>query len=156
MESLQNINIKLDSCIDEIRRVAHNLMPTSLQHGMKVALEDFAIQFPNVRFHFFGKEKRIEERTEFIVYCCANELITNSVRHSSATNIDVQLIQDEKHVSLTVQDDGCGFDENSVVKGLGLKSIRDRVASCNGKIDIASFPGKGTETTVELKIGKTE
>ena len=151
MESLQIINAKLDRCIEEIRHVAHNLMPTSLQHGLKVALEDFAVQFSNVHFHFFGKEKRIEERLEFIAYCCANELITNSVRHSGAKNINVQLVQDDKHVSLTVQDDGCGFDENSASKGFGLKSICDRVASCNGKIDMTLSPGKGTETTIELK-----
>ena len=151
MESLQIINAKLDRCIEEIRHVAHNLMPTSLQYGLKVALEDFVVQFPNVHFHFFGKEKRIEERLEFIIYCCANELITNSVRHSGAKNINVQLVQDDKHVSLTVQDDGCGFDETSASKGFGLKSIRDRVTSCNGKIDMTLSTGKGTETTIELK-----
>ncbi len=151
-EGLQNICDKLDGCIDEIRRVAHNLMPASLQYGMKVAIEDFVSQFPDVHFHFFGKEERIEDRLEFVVYCCANELITNSLRHSGSKNINVQLIQDEKHVSLTVQDDGCGFDEKSVAKGIGLKNIRDRVASCNGKMDIVTLLGKGTETTIDLKI----
>jgi signal transduction histidine kinase len=151
-ESLQNIGDKLDGCIDEIRRITHNLMPRSLKSGMRAALQDFTAQFPNVHFHFFGEEKRIKERLEFIIYCCANELVTNSLRHSGAKNINVQLIQDEKHVSLIVQDDGCGFDEKSVVKGIGLQNVRDRVASCNGKIDIVSLVGKGTETNVELKV----
>ncbi|MDR3220283.1 MAG: tetratricopeptide repeat protein [Dysgonamonadaceae bacterium] len=151
-ESLQSVCAKLDNCIEDIRNVAHDLMPTSLQYGMKVALEDFAAQFPNVAFHFFGKEKRIDKRTEFVVYCCASELVNNSIKHANAKNINLQLVQAEKHVSLTVQDDGCGFNEESVAKGFGLKSIRDRVASSNGKIDIDSAPGKGTETTIELRI----
>jgi signal transduction histidine kinase len=151
-ETLQNVRDKLDNCIKDIRDAAHNLMPTSLQFGMKTALEDFAAQFPNVKFHFFGEEKRIDGRTEFVIYCCANELINNSVKHSDAKNINLQLVQTEKHVSLTVSDDGCGFDEKTVTKGFGLKSIRDRIASCNGKIDISTQPGKGTETTIELKI----
>lgn len=151
-ESLQLVYDKLDNCIEEIRRVAHNLMPTSLQYGMKVALEDFAAQFDQVHFHFFGEEKQIEERKKFIIYCCANELVTNSLRHSCAKNINVQLVQDDKHVTLTVQDDGCGYDENLITKGMGLKSIYDRVMSCNAKMDIITSPGNGTETTIELKI----
>jgi signal transduction histidine kinase len=127
-------------------------MPVSLKFGLKVALEDFATQFPNVRFHFFGEEKRINERIEYVVYCCANELINNAVKHSGAQNINVQLIQEEKYVTLTVSDDGRGFDKKAVKKGLGLKSIQDRVASCNGKIDTATSPGMGTETTIELRI----
>jgi signal transduction histidine kinase len=152
-ESTQSVYDKLDSCIEEIRRVAHNLMPLSLQHGMKVALEDYAALFPNVYFHFFGEEKRIEKRKEFVIYCCASELVNNSLRHSGATIIVLQLVQDEKHVSLTVQDDGCGFNEKTTTKGLGLKSIRDRISSCDGKMDIVTSPGKGTEITIELKTG---
>ena len=151
-EALQNVRDQLDKCISDIRDTAHDLMPASLQFGMKVALGDFAAQFPNVRFHFFGEEKRIGERMEFVVYCCANELVNNAIKHSGAENINLQLIQDEKHVTLTVSDDGCGFDEKTAIKGFGLKSIKNRVASCNGKIDIVTSPGMGTETTIELKI----
>jgi len=152
-ENLQNVSDKLDECIKEIREITHNLMPRSLRSaGLKIALEDFAAQFPNVHFHFFGEEKRIRERLEFIIYCCANELVTNSIRYSGAKDINMQLIQGDRHVSLVVQDDGCGFDEKNVTDGIGLKNIRDRVASCNGKLDISASPGKGTETIIELRI----
>lgn len=146
-----SISDKLNGCIEEIRRISRNLMPLQLRFGVKTALEDFTAQFPSVKFHFFGQEKRIEKRLEFVVYCCANELVTNSIRHSGAKNINVQLVQGVDSISLTVQDDGCGFDEKMVTKGVGLKSIQDRVASCNGKIDISSSPGKGTETTIEIR-----
>lgn len=152
METLLNVSDKLDSCIEEVRRVAHNLMPASLQYGIKTALEDFAAQFSNVHFHFFGKDFRFEDRAEFVIYCCANELVNNSLKHSAAKSIHMQLVQDEKHVTLTVQDDGKGYDEKYIKKGIGLKNIYDRVTSCNGRVDIVSLPGKGTETTIELKI----
>ena len=151
-DSMQNVRDKLDNCIRDIRNAAHDLMPISLQFGMKVALEDYATQFTNVRFHFFGEDKRIEERLEFVVYCCASELVNNAIKHADAKNINLQLVQDEKHITLTVSDDGCGYDEKATVKGFGLKSIRDRVASCNSKMDIVSSPGEGTETTIEIKI----
>ena len=152
-EPQQSISNKLDKCIEEIRNVAHNLMPKSLQYGLKTALEDFAAQFPNVHFHFFGKEGNIEERTAFVAYCCANEMVNNSLWHSGAKNINLQMVQDKKLVSLTVQDDGCGCDEKMTSKGIGLKNIYDRVTSSNGKIDIVTSPSKGTEIIIELKTG---
>jgi Signal transduction histidine kinase len=147
-----DISNKLNGCIEEVRRISGGLMPIALRSGIKIALEDFTAQFSNVRFHFFGQEKRIAKRIEFVVYCCVSELVVNSVRHSGAKNINVQLVQGEKHIALTVQDDGCGFDEKTVTKGVGLRSIRNRVASCNGKIDIFSSPRKGTETVIEINI----
>ena len=150
--SMHNVRNQLDRCIRDIRGAAHNLMPISLQYGMRVALEDFAAQFPNVRFHFFGTEKRILERWEYVVYCFASELVNNSIRHSGAKNINLQLVQGKNYVALTVTDDGCGYDVKDVTKGFGLKSIRNRVASCNGKMDVVSSRFMGTETTIELII----
>jgi signal transduction histidine kinase len=64
----------------------------------------------------------------------------------------VQNVDSLVNVSLTVQDDGCGFDEKTFVKGDGLQNIRNRIASCRGKLDIASSPGNGTETVIELRV----
>ncbi len=143
---------KLNGCIEEIRRISRNLMPLPLRFGIKTALEDFTAQFPNVYFHFFGREKRIGKRLEFVIYCCVNELVTNAIRHSGAKKINVQMVQGEDHISLTVQDDGCGFDEKTVVKGVGLKSVQDRLTSCNGKMETFSSPNKGTEIIIEINI----
>jgi signal transduction histidine kinase len=151
-ENLQNVRNQLDECIETIRRMARGMMPSSLErYGLKAALEDYCRLFPNVDFHFFGEEKRINERQELTVYYCAYELVNNAFRHSGAQNINVQLVQDAGAISLTVQDDGCGFDEQNVTESSGLKNIRDRVAVFNGKIDIVASPGNGTETNIELK-----
>lgn len=144
-------NSRIDECIEEIRRVSHNLMPLSLKDGIKPALTDLAAQFSHLDFLFFGEEKRFNEGVEFIVYCCCSELITNALRHSSAKNIVVQLIQHDKYISATVQDDGCGFDLKNLTHGTGLKSIKDRILSCNGTMDIITAPGKGTEIVIEIK-----
>ena len=152
-EDLQIIGNKLDVCMKELREITQNLMPRSLRtFGMKKALEDFTTDFLNVHFHFFGEEKRIPNHLEYVVYCCSRELVNNALNHSGATSINLQLVQSENHVSVTVQDDGCGFDAKAVAKGNGLENIRNRIASCKGKFDIFSSPDKGTETTIELKI----
>ncbi|MDR2232903.1 MAG: tetratricopeptide repeat protein [Tannerella sp.] len=154
LKSLESINVQLDNCINEIRNVAHDLMPATLQYGLKVALEDFAAKFPTVHFHFFGTDNRFESRLEYVMYCCAAELVNNSIKHANATEIHLQLVLDERYATLSVSDNGSGFNEKSAGEGLGLKSIRNRVASCNGKLDINSSPDKGTETSIELRIEK--
>ena len=154
-DSLQIISDKLDECIKEIREITHNLMPRSLRmFGMKKALEDITAGLPNVHFYFFGEEKRITDNMEYTVYCCAKELVNNALKYSGAVNINLQLVQSGMHVSLTVQDDGCGFDEKTVIKGNGIENIRDGIATCKGKVDIISSLGKGTETIIELIIDK--
>ena len=152
-ERLQKISNQLDDCIETIRRMARGMMPSALErYGMKAALEDYCRLFPNVDFHFFGENKRIDEKLELTVYYCAHELVNNSSRHSGAKIINVQLVQDDGSVSLTVQDDGCGFDEQSIAEGSGLKNIRNRIAAFNGIIDIASAPGRGTEINIQLSM----
>jgi signal transduction histidine kinase len=150
----------LDNSIRELRRVAHNMMPESLvKFGLKDALQDFCSQIDSnankINFQFYGEGNRIESSIEIAVYRIAQELINNSLKHAGASELIVQLIQEEKRVHLTVQDNGKGFDPNMIdsTKSAGLRNIRARVDSFNGSLDIVSEPGKGTEVSVEFKIG---
>lgn len=142
----------LDQSIGELRRVAHHMMPEALmRYGLKVSLEDFCKAIPGAHFLYFGNERRLEDRMEILLYRCAYELINNAVKHSNATTINVQLIIDEKLISLVVQDNGKGFDPDGVKSGTGLENIRTRVSAYNGKMSIHSFPGKGAEITIEIE-----
>ncbi|MDR2382947.1 MAG: sensor histidine kinase [Prevotellaceae bacterium] len=154
VEHMQNTRNKLDKCIEDIHWAVAGMMPSSLtRFGIKAALEDYCHRFSNVYFHFFGNEKRIDEKTEITIYYCAYELVNNAIKHSGATNINVQLIQEDNRVSLTVQDNGCGFDnEISASKGMGLKNINYRTFAFNGVVDINSSPDSGTEINIEFKI----
>jgi signal transduction histidine kinase len=153
LDHIQNARTLLDSSIDELRRVARNLMPVSLiRLGLKASLEDFCGSFPNVRFQFYGEEKRSTENLELLIYRCVHELVNNAVKYSEATSINVQLFQNENNISLTVHDNGCGFDPKKVKPGMGLKNLKDRLTVFNGALDIVSEPGKGTEVNVELRL----
>jgi signal transduction histidine kinase len=143
---------RIDPCIEEIRRLANGVMPVSLErYGMKAALEDFSQLYPHIFFHFFGEDMRIDGNMELAVYLCACELTNNSIKHSGATTINIQLIQETGRISLTVEDNGCGYDTQCPAKGAGLQSLRSRVAAFNGKMEIISSCGKGTETTIEFQ-----
>jgi signal transduction histidine kinase/Tfp pilus assembly protein PilF len=148
---------KLEQSIGEVRRVAHNMMPESLfRDGLKTAIECFCEDIPNAHFQFFGEEKRLESNLEILFYRCAYELINNAMKYADAKSIHVQLIIDKELVSLTVLDDGSGFSPDDVTRGTGLNNIRARVASCNGKMNLYSSPGNGTEACIEVELPHVE
>jgi signal transduction histidine kinase len=152
-ESVQNVRNQIDDCIETVRRMARGMMPGSLErYGIKAALEDYCRPFPNVDFHFFGEDTRVNEKLELAVYYCTCELVNNAFRHSGAKNINVQLLQDSQRLALTVQDDGCGFDRQHFAESSGLKNVRERISPFDGKMDISSPSGKGTEINIELKM----
>jgi len=145
----------LDSSIRELRRVAHNLMPESLmRYGLKPALNDFCRTIDRVKLHFFGDEQRIDEKYEVAIFRIAQELVNNAIKHSGAEQINVQVIQEKTRINLVVQDNGVGFDTNTLQpeKTTGIRSIRSRVESLGGQLEILSYPGKGTEFQVNFNF----
>jgi signal transduction histidine kinase len=149
----------LDHSITELRRVAHNMMPETLVHyGIKAAFEDFVTRIrnentPEIDFQFFGEEGRYSAELEITVYRIGQELVNNAMKHSEAGTINLQLILESTRLCIQVIDNGKGFDTSgNNGGGKGLESIRDRVAANNGKFEIWSKPGEGTEATVEFLV----
>ena len=149
----------LDTSISELRRVAHNLMPETLNHyGLKTALHDFIAEMSKnpsteLTFSFFGADIRFESQLELTAFRIAQELVNNAMKHSGAAKIDLQLIADIDRICIQVVDNGKGFDtKGRSGDGKGLVSIRDRVTANNGRFEIESTPGEGTEATVEFLL----
>ncbi len=143
----------LDESIHELRRVAHNMMPDSLTHyGLRVSLNDFCGSIPGAVFNHYGSDERLDPKLEVMIYRTVHELVNNALKHASATEIIVQMIQESDRISITVQDNGHGFDPATLSSGNGLNNIRNRVGSYNGRMDVYSEPDKGTEVSVEFKL----
>jgi len=154
VERFDNALGLLDDSVQEMRRVAHHLMPDSLSRfGLKPAVEDFCRSFePTVVFDYFGDEARLDPMMEIVIYRSIHELVNNALKYSGASQILVQIMQEPNRIAFTVQDDGCGFDPSAETKGTGLQNIRNRIASFGGTIQIDSKAGEGTEVNVELRI----
>jgi len=145
----------LDNAMQELRRVAHNMMPEALsRYGLKVALEDFCGSFSNVYFHFYGEEKRLDQNTETTLYRSVFELVNNAIKHAQAENINVQIIQQPDRISINVQDNGKGFDAQEDLKGSGLQNIKDRINSLGGSIHFLSSKENGTEIAIDVDLNQ--
>ena len=151
----------LDTSITEMRRVAHNLMPETLMHyGLQTALADFIKQvepegMPIMRFNTFGDDLRYDKELEITLYRISQELVTNAIKHAHAKQIDIQLFTENNRICVQIIDNGIGFDPERLdpsKTGKGLKNIRDRVTAFNGRFEILSEHGKGTESTIEFLI----
>lgn len=143
----------LDKSIVELRRVAHHIMPAILiEKGLFAALDDFCRSIPEAEFHHTEPERRFNTERELVLYRCAYELVSNALRHAKASRIEVHLNVDEETAYLSVVDNGCGFDLQTVPQGMGIKNLHTRLAAFGGSMEIYSGQGKGTEANVELKI----
>jgi len=160
VKSFDNALDMLDTSIKELRRVAHNMMPEGLvKFGLKDALADFceslnASLSMKVKFQFFGEFKRIEQKVEIGAYRIVQELMNNAVKHAEADELMVQMVQEPTRLCLIVQDNGKGFNTNAVKQGngIGLSSVKTRIDALNGRIDIHSEIGKGSEFTIEFNF----
>lgn len=143
----------IDKSIVELRRVAHHIMPAILmEKGLDAALDDFCRSIPEAVFHSSKPAHRFDPEKELVLYRCAYELVNNALKHARALHIEVHFTMDKDTAYLSVVDDGCGFEPQTVKHGMGIKNMHNRLTAFGGKIEIFSEPGKGTEANVELKV----
>jgi two-component system NarL family sensor kinase len=151
---------QLDLAINEMRRVAHSMMPEALvRYGLPDSLKDFCEDLNEtgqikVHLQVLGMENRLDSSVEVVLYRIVQELLNNILKHAQATDAYVQLVRREEIVHLTVEDNGKGFDvkqaENQ--KGAGMRNIENRVAYLGGTLDIQSTVGEGTSVEIEIKL----
>jgi two-component system, NarL family, sensor kinase len=151
----------LDSSIKEMRRVAHNMMPEALvKFGLDTALKDFCNDINqsgvlkiNYQSTNLGSAV-IDQTTAITIYRIVQELINNTIKHAGASSAIVQVDKAVNGITLTVEDDGKGFDTKILEYkgGIGWSNIQSRIDYLKGKLDVQSQPGKGTSVLVELNI----
>ena len=141
---------------EEVRRIAHNMMPEALMNfGLKEAVQDFGHQINTssevqVVTNFYCETAELSEEVEIHLFRIIQEGINNALKHADADLITIQFSQDEEYYLLEISDDGKGFDleEGKGKEGIGLRNLESRVKYLNGELTIASEIGKGTSLEI--------
>ena len=156
-EQLTATTRHLDGSINELRRIARNMMPeTLLRFGLEAALRDFCEGLESggteIVLQCYGMEKNdLRPNVQLSIYRIIQELVNNALKHAKASRILVDCIQDEEQVSITVEDNGSGFDPKQVKSnGSGLSNVRSRVDYLNGKLDIQFAANTGTSINIQF------
>ncbi|MEI2748476.1 MAG: sensor histidine kinase [Ferruginibacter sp.] len=150
----------VDNAANEVRRIAHNMMPeVLLRMGLSKALKDLcnsinAGRKMEVVLQETGMDKRLEQSTEIMLFRIIQELLNNIMKHAESKKVLVELIRDENRLSVTVEDDGKGFDitDDDGKNHTGLASVKNRVHYLGGNIEIESGKGIGTSVMMHFPV----
>ena len=157
---LNNTNHLVNEALNTLKDISNNLSPHVLSNfGLASAIAAFTAKINQtgaveIDFKSNMEGLRLENDKEVVIYRAACELINNSVRHSGASRIEIELNKHEKFITLQYNDDGRGFDSNTLSnedpKGMGLSNIETRVKSVDGVFILESKPGKGMSALIKL------
>jgi signal transduction histidine kinase len=145
-----------------VRELSHRLHPSMLQLiGLVAALDNLRrdLSPPHLRIAFSHRNvpAEIDQAIALCVFRVAQEALVNAVKHSDAAHIWVDLTGGPFSVALTITDDGKGFEVNGPPNaGLGLISMKERVASVGGVLEIHATPGVGTRLRVTVRSQTAE
>jgi len=150
----------VDTAATEVRRIAHNMMPeVLLKLGLEQALNDLcgnitASRMLQVQLQVHGMENRLGASTEIMLYRIVQELLNNIAKHAQATEAIVQFLREGNRLSVTVEDNGKGFNTKTADLGkqAGLDSVKSRVDYLNGQISIESETNVGTTVMMDFLL----
>lgn len=148
----------LEDVYADIRLISHNLLPPELEtHGISVAFQKLIEKLnfnTKTEFHLVTNDfkERLNPKIEYQLYSITLELVNNVLKHAQAQQVWVSLSKNEESISLTVSDDGVGFQQKQSPEGVGWRNISSRVESLQGKWHVESKPGTGIKVMVEVPV----
>lgn len=160
-QQYEKANYLIDEACVEVRRISHNLGTGMVANfGLNRALEELCESIDQTRkihcqLQIFGiTELNLPINIEVGIYRMVQEIVNNSLKHSQAKNLNIQLNQEEDLVRVMVEDDGIGFniDESGEKGGMGLSNLEQRATKLNGTLHIDSQKGKGVTTIIEIPL----
>lgn len=156
---LAGIREELHDLAGEIRRIAHYMHPTVLDHlGLPAALlqlgAEFGTQGLEVHVDAAVRADALPADVATCLFRVAQEGLRNARRHSGAGEAALVLRRDAGGVSVSISDQGAGFDPEApaALAGLGLTSLRERVRLLQGRLTVRSHPGRGTTITAWVPV----
>ena len=154
----------LGNSIEEVRRIAHNLVPSELEDlGLVAALRNLCTEFSGqsnlkIKLHYSNIPDELPSELKLSVFRIVQEALTNIVKHSGATRAEVNLVGTPSRIQTTIRDNGNGFSAaqhrsvKSNASSMGLANMDQRAAFCGGTVKIETAPRLGTTLTVDIPI----
>ena len=167
---LQSLTNMAKNTVQDMRRIMYNLRPMSLDDlGISAAIEQelefFRREHPNIKFSckVIGNFERVLPIVSLTMFRIMQEACNNSIKHSGAEHIDIEIIYESEEIRMEISDDGCGFDVDEIKNkkhylngGFGVSSMYERVFLLSGAFHIDSEREKGTRISVTIPVKEEE
>ena len=158
--ALKNINSQIDETYQLVRDISHTLIPKKFKQN---AFTDLVKEFANsitktnqviVDFHPHPVDtiNKIDENLQMELFKILQELMTNTLKHAQATNVDIHLNLIDKELSLLFEDNGKGFNTLEQIDGIGLENIKSRIKKLDGTLNVDSSLNRGTVIAIEIPM----
>jgi signal transduction histidine kinase len=150
----------LDDAVQEVRTISHNLMPASLTElGLVPALRELCRKITEAggvraTLESAGTPRGMDRTSEIALYRVVQEVVGNMLRHAQATAIQIYFCWEADRISLTLSDNGVGFDTRLVTRssGIGWKNVYSRVAMLHGTVSVESASGMGSTICIQIPL----
>ena len=152
--------VRLDEQIDgicsDVRNLSHQLAPPSLQHNTLIKLiselaeKTARVSRMSVHVQEYDFPEKLPDSIQTSLFRIIQEALENSAKHAGATEVDIQFFGYDSDLVITYEDNGDGFDVDRQLEGIGLKNIRTRVESLEGKFEIQSGRAAGTILIIQI------
>ncbi|WP_374329075.1 7TM diverse intracellular signaling domain-containing protein [Soonwooa sp.] len=136
---------QMKNIYEDLRNISHQLMPAFIEDSkisdlLTNKFEQYQRQFPNIRFGFQENIEgaKLSQTERLHTYRMITALVDNAIKHSECTEINCQIYYEDKHLEITVEDNGIGFNLDSDFSGIGIRSVKSRVNYLKGNINIES------------------
>ena len=148
----------LDESYDDLRNIAlQKNASAAIDKGLIPAVNKMALQLQStnklqVEVANIDHHKKIKDFIEIQLFRIIQELLTNTIKHAKAHNVSIQFSEDDDTLNVVYEDDGIGFEAQSISKGQGFVNIKNRLQKIEGALSIDSNPGDGTTVILNVPI----
>jgi signal transduction histidine kinase len=150
---LRGLGTEVEDALDEVRSLARGIYPAQLaDRGLVEALRSAALRAVLPTTVLAAGVGRYPRDIESAAYFCCLEALQNADKHAQDATAVVVDLSDGGELCFEVRDDGAGFDPLTVPSGVGLTSMRDRLAAVGGEVAIESRPGRGTRVRATIPL----
>ncbi|HEY4206368.1 MAG TPA: PAS domain S-box protein, partial [Puia sp.] len=159
LNALGDIKRYLGESMVELRRISHQLSPSirfeqNLEDKIRALVETMNVgRTADVRLEIDPFREPLSQEIQLAFYRILQEQLSNILRYAHASRISIRLKELEKKITLSITDNGQGFDPATKKTGIGLENIRRRVAALEGEFKIVSSVGNGCELLLQVPAG---
>ena len=156
----ERTDLLIEEAYQKVRRIAHaknagvfateGLIPAVTKLAEKISIPGKL----EIQVIAFGFNERLENTLEITIFRTIQELATNIIKHSQATEATIHLNDHENNINIMIEDNGVGFDTKkiSAADGMGLANIKKKIAHLGGTFDVDTTPGKGTTIIIDIPV----
>ena len=148
----------IGTALTEIRSLSKSINPDSIKklnltEAIALELERYnRLDYINANLNIEGNIIQIEDNDEVILFRILQEFFINTIKHSKASKLVVNLKYEDYHIYLHAFDDGVGYTQDIITKGLGLSNMKNRASLINAEFRIDSKIGLGTKINIKYRI----